>query len=179
MQYHSLENCNIQVSESGVIITSTIVGYYEGVIYKVDYNIRTNGNWETLDFQIRSKQNDEVQLISFEGDGLGNWKRNGEKLEQFNGCLDIDIPLTPFTNSLPINRLKLVNNRPQEINVIYLDLLSYEIRRVKQKYVRLSAFEYRYENVPNDFETVIKVDEAGFVLDYPFLFVQTAAYTKP
>lgn len=177
-EYHSMENCHIEVTDAGVAVTSAIVGYYQDIIYKVDYSIKTNKNWETLAFHIRSKYNGHEQVISFDGDGRGNWKCDGKNQDRFKGCIDVDIPLTPFTNSLPINRMQLKANDSKQIDVIYLDLLGREIKRVKQRYMRLSPSEYHYENVPNDFEAVIMVDESGLVLDYPELFVRTAAYTK-
>ena len=62
----------------------------------------------------------------------------------------------------------------RRIQVIYLDLLEQKITPVKQKYTRLSKTEYHYENVPNDFEAKIEVDELGFVVDYPSLFVRSS-----
>ena len=55
------------------------------------------------------------------------------------------------------------------IKVIYIDVFE-GIRTVQQKYTRLSASTYKYENVPNDFEAVITMDDAGFILEYPGLF---------
>jgi hypothetical protein len=82
---------------------------------------------------------------------------------------------TPFTNTLPVKRLKLKQDQSQEIQVIYCDLLNGQISPVRQKYTCLSKTRYQYENVPNDFEATIEVDEAGLVVDYPFLFYRTAA----
>lgn len=174
-EYDSLENCLVSSTEGGFIITSTIIGHYENKIYKVDYCIKTNRNWETIFFEIKSRHSNQRQFIKFEGDGRGNWTSEGKEATGFKGCIDIDIPLSPFTNSLPINRLNLTQNQTQEIQVIYLDLLAQEIKPVKQKYVRLSALQYHYENIPNDFEAIIEVDESGLVVDYPLLFVRVAA----
>ncbi|THU38363.1 transcriptional regulator [Niastella caeni] len=174
-EYYSLENCLIDDNATGATITSTIVGAYEGKIYKVEYLIKTNEQWETVFFEINSRHNNQAQLISYEGDGKGNWTKDGQKAEQFNGCIDIDIPLTPFTNTLPIRRLQLKQHQSQEIQVIYCDLLEQKITPVRQKYSCLSATEYHYENIPNDFEANILVDESGFVVDYPALFVRTEA----
>jgi uncharacterized protein len=174
-EYYSLENCLVGTTDLGFKITSTIIGYYEGKLYKVDYCIKTNHHWETLSFEINSRLSDLIKLIKFEGDGKGNWMSEGKNLPQFKGCIDIDIPLTPFTNSLPINRLKLGQDQAREIQVIYLDLLEQRITPVWQKYVRISGLEYHYENVPNDFEANIQVDESGFVIDYPSLFVRTVS----
>ena len=37
--------------------------------------------------------------------------------------------------------------------------------------------EYKFENVPNDFEAIITVDEWGLVVNYPELFVRTGGGT--
>lgn len=174
-EYYSLENCLVKAGNTGAEISSTIIGLYEGTIYRVEYLIKTNTNWETVFFEIYCRHNNLTQQISFEGDGKGTWTNNGKKAEQFNGCIDIDIPLTPFTNTLPIRRLSLSENQSQEIKVIYCDLLEQQIKPVHQLYTRLSNTGYHYENVPNDFEANILVDDAGLVVDYPSLFVRTAA----
>lgn len=174
-EYHSIENCLVDTTNKGSEITSTIIGHYDNKIYQVEYRIKTNHNWETVFFEINSRHSNRIQSLLFEGDGKGNWTSNNKQASQFKGCIDIDIPLTPFTNTLPINRLKLIQDQEQEIQVIYLDLLEEQIKPVRQKYKRLSNTEYHYENVPNDFEANIQVDESGFVIDYPMLFVRTAA----
>lgn len=174
-EYYSLENCLVNVTAAGSEITSTILGRYEKKIYRVEYRIKTNQNWETVFLEINSQHSNRNQLIRFEGDGKGNWMNNGEKTDQFSGCIDVDIPLTPFTNTLPIRRLKLGQNQAQEIQVIYCDLLQQQIKPVRQRYTCLSNTEYHYENVPNDFEATIQVDESGLVVDYPSLFIRTAA----
>jgi hypothetical protein len=173
-EYYSLENCLINTSDAGSEITSTIIGHYDKKIYRVEYRIQTNRDWETVFFEINSRHSNQTQLIRMEGDGKGNWSSNGKRVDQFRGCIEIDIPLTPFTNTLPINRIKLTQNQEQEIRVIYLDLLEQQIMPVRQRYIRLSDTEYHYENVPNDFEAKIQVDELGLVVDYPSLFVRTA-----
>jgi uncharacterized protein len=174
-EYYSLENCLVNTTDGGSEITSTIVGHYEKKIYRVDYHIKTNAQWETIFFEVNARHSNLVQSMRFEGDGRGNWRSDGKEASQFSGCIDIDIPLTPFTNTLPINRLHLAVNETREIRVIYLDLLAQQFSPVRQKYTRLSPLDYQYENVPNDFEAKIQVDESGFVVDYPSLFVRTAA----
>jgi len=174
-EYYSLENCLVNTTDIGSEIESTIIGRYDEQIYKVEYKIITNEYWETsrVDIQWRHT-NQREQVVFFESDTKGNWTMNGQPAHKFKGCIDVDIPLTPFTNTLPINRLKLKQDQEHQIQVIYLDLLAQQIMPVRQKYIRLSDKEYHYENVPNDFEAKIEVDESGFVVDYPSLFVRTA-----
>lgn len=173
-EYYSLENCLVEITTSGALITSTIIGTYGDKIYKVEYRIKTNENWETIFFEINSRHSNQTQLSRFEGDGKGNWIANSKKANQFQGCIDVDISLTPFTNTLPIRRLKLNQNQAQEIQVIYCDLLGKQTKSAHQRYTCLSKTQYYFENVHNDFEATIDVDESGFVVDYPLLFVRTA-----
>lgn len=174
-EYQSLENCLVNTSSAGAEITSTIIGYSENKIYKTEYCIKTNHNWETVFFEISSRHSNKFRVARLESDGKGNWSTSGKRVDQFEGCIDIDISLTPFTNSLPIKRLKLAQDESQEIQVIYLDVLTQQMRSVWQRYIRLSDSLYHYQNIPNDFEANIQVDELGLVVDYPSLFVRTAA----
>ena len=174
-EYYSLENCLAELTPNGLIVNSTIVGYYKEKIYRVEYIINTNKLWETVYLEINSRHNNKSQLLKFTGDGKGNWKSNGKTAEEFTGCIDVDIPLTPFTNTLPIRRLNLSNGQTQEIKVVYFDILEGNIKAVRQKYTRVADTSYHYENVPNDFEATIQVDNIGFVVDYPSLFIRKAA----
>ena len=173
-EYYSLENCMADITPNGLIVSSTILGYYEEKIYRVEYLIKTNALWETIYLEINCRHDNKTQLLKFKGDGKGNWISDGKPAEQFTGCIDVDIPLTPFTNTLPIKRLNLSNGQTQEIKVIYCDLLEGRTKAVTQKYTRVSETSYHYENVPNDFEATIQVDDSGFIVDYPSLFVRTA-----
>ena len=172
--YLSLENCTAMITNTGSEISSVIIGVAEQKIFNIEYKLNINPHWETEQAEIKSTIEGLTKSFIFNSDGKGNWQQNGHTLEQFDGCVDIDIPLTPFTNTLPIKRLKLQIGQAQLIQVVYLDLLRDDIKPVTQKYARLSNREYKYENVPNDFEAVITVDELGFVLDYPTLFERIA-----
>lgn len=165
----------IDETASGAEISSLIIGHYEEIIYQVEYHIKTNANWETIFFEITTRHSNQTETISGESDGKGNWTNAGEPMELFRGCIDIDIRLTPFTNTLPIRRLQLQPQQTRAIQVLYCDPLQVQTLPVRQQYTCLSANEYHYENIPNDFEANIQVDGSGFVVDYPSLFVRTAA----
>ncbi|HYG14457.1 MAG TPA: putative glycolipid-binding domain-containing protein [Bacteroidia bacterium] len=172
--YYSLENCLVNDTGNGMEITSVIIGLYEERIYRVDYHILTNPHWETGRVEITCRHGNTTDTLRLESEGKGNWLLNGLAAPQFDGCMDIDVPLTPFTNTLPIRKLNLHDGQSQEIQVIYCDLLNRTTGCVRQQYTRLSATRYHYQNVPNDFEATITVDEQGLVVDYPGLFVRTA-----
>ncbi len=168
----------VDITSTRLSVKSAINGYYNGIIYKVAYEIKTNDKFQTILLEIESMFDNKMQLISLAGDGEGNWIKDGRPANELNGCIDVDIPLTPFTNTLPIKRLQLAKDQSEEIKVVYCDILEQQISSVCQRYTRWSKTSYQYENVPNDFEATILVDENDFVVDYPTLFVRKAALTS-
>ena len=92
----------------------------------------------------------------------------GNKNDRLKDCIDVDISITPFTNTLPINRLKLSQMQSKNKSSLY-KYLKVEIKPVEQSYQCLSATKYLYKNVPNDFEAEITVDESGFVIIHCYL----------
>ena len=173
IEYYSLENCILTITDKGSEIRSSIIGTYANALYKIDYRISINRHWEATFFEIKSQLYNTVEIIDFRKEEKGNWYVNGLPDERFTGCIDIDISLTPFTNTLPINRLRLSEKEDEQIKVLYVDVLGRKMMPVLQKYTRLSSTDYKFENVPNDFESVISVDDLGLVVDYPGLFKRT------
>lgn len=177
-EYSSLEHCVVKSTATGREISSVICGYNDGKIFRVDYRIVTNADWHTISVDIQYDIAGSVQTLHYSGNGNGNWKIDGKMNPAFDGCIDVDLPLTPFTNTLPVSRLGLDEGEDQIIKVIYFDIMAGEIKPVNQKYTRLSSKNYKYENVPNDFEAVITVDDHGFVVDYPQLFERVSAFVE-
>ncbi|HTE32309.1 MAG TPA: putative glycolipid-binding domain-containing protein [Chryseolinea sp.] len=171
--YHSMENCLLTKTVDGNEITSTIIGAHENQIYKVEYHIRTNKNWETTFVNLKTQSGNSNELFILEKKER-SWLLNNKPNDGLKDIFDIDISLTPFTNTLPINRLQQKENERQTIEVIYFDILEKEIKPVKQIYTRLSIDRYTYENYDKSFKADIKIDDQGLVVDYPELFKMTA-----
>ena len=95
------------------------------------------------------------------------FNEKGELLSQFSCCTDIDISITPFTNTLPINRLHLPAGSSKEDTVLYINLPACECKPVKQRYTNLGNNIYKYENLATGFISNIEVDEDGYVVNYP------------
>jgi hypothetical protein len=172
IEHHSLESCLISLHGFSIRVRSSIVGSYQGRIYRLEYRLSTNERGETKTLDLTFQGSNKIRRDHLSVDEHGNWKHNGELAPSFAGCIDIDIPLTPFTNTLPIRRLGLKPGESKLILVVYCDLLNDQLIPVTQQYRCISGTQYHYENVPNDFEADIVVDESGLVIDYPQLFVR-------
>ncbi|MDR3026411.1 putative glycolipid-binding domain-containing protein [Chryseobacterium sp.] len=167
--YQSLEYFNIHSDDKGYTVQSRIIGCYKDKIYAVDYRMFIDKNWIIQNFQIESEVNKVKTTL--EGKKLQDqWEINNVINPEFNNFKFIDISLTPFTNTLPINNLNLSENKSQKIDVIYIDVLKQHIKPVQQKYTRRAPYQYLYENIENDFKAEISIDESGLVISYPELF---------
>lgn len=107
-------------------------------------------------------------------DGEGSWTVDDAAASDLEGCLDVDVAVTPLTNTLPVRRLELGVEESATVDVVYLDPLADEIAATRQRYTNLGADDagrrYRYEGLESGFSAEVVVDERGLVVDYPGLF---------
>lgn len=165
-----MEYCNIETTDTDIRIDGTIVGFGEGEPFSVTYDIITDSAWRVAALEMAIEKGGECTWISIQRDPDGKWTQSGHARREWEHCTEIDISLTPFTNTLPINRLKLAPQERQRIDVLYINVLNDEIKPVEQYYTRLSDNTYLYEGVVKDFKAEILVDEDGVVVEYPGIF---------
>lgn len=134
------------------------------------YHIVCDGSWRVNKVEISEIGSDVATVLA--GDGFGNWiDGSGGVLPQLASAIDIDISITPFTNTLPIRRLKLQTGQSRDILTAYIHLPSLAITTDRQRYTCLEAGRlYRYESIDTDFTRDIEVDSHGLVVTYPGLF---------
>ncbi|HEX2628617.1 MAG TPA: putative glycolipid-binding domain-containing protein, partial [Chitinophagaceae bacterium] len=104
--WKSMECLEWNTRTSGTIINSQLMGVMEGEPFHYKYRIETDEEWQTEYFLVHDLLNTHNKL-ELRSDKKGNWFDNDAALPSLQGCRDIDISLTPFTNTLPIRRLQL------------------------------------------------------------------------
>jgi hypothetical protein len=163
---HSVVRCaRASNSADGVVISTA-----EGQHFAVRYHIRCDGTWtlKHASIEIVGEQR-KVELIS---DGRGKWTdASGNPLRALDGAIDIDLSVSPFTNTLPIRRLQLAKGSSAEIRAAYVPFPDLVFVSDPQRYTCLEPFRrYRYESLDSDFVREIEVDGDGLVVTYPGLF---------
>ncbi|HEY7340639.1 MAG TPA: putative glycolipid-binding domain-containing protein [Ktedonobacterales bacterium] len=158
---------------SGTGFSGTVVRLWEGQPLRVTYNLDCDTGWRVRELQV-SGESEAVggSAIRLYADGAGNWTDDkGQSLGALQGCIDVDIMLTPLTNTLPIRRLQLAPGESREISVVYIAAPDLSISPFRQRYTRLDDADggqrYRYESVDSGFTADLPVDDDGFVVDYP------------
>jgi hypothetical protein len=85
-------------------------------------------------------------------------------------AIDLDLAITPFTNTLPIRRLDLAVGDEGDVTAAYVSFPDLEVNIDEQRYTRLDEDVYLYESLDSDFSREITVDLDGIVVEYPGLF---------
>jgi hypothetical protein len=153
------------------------VGEVESAAYRIHYGIDCNPDWQVQGLRVEDLLSHNVVSLARAKDG--HWgDEAGGMLPDLDGCTDVDIMITPFTNTLPIRRLNLKLGEEREIAVVYVGLPGLVVSRFEQRYTCLSLNEnggtYRYESLKSGFTADLVVDTDGLVVDYPNIFVMDA-----
>jgi uncharacterized protein len=107
-----------------------------------------------------------AQEMELAADGEGGWRRGSEELAAVRGCLDVDLSLTPATNTLPLRRLPLAPGESREVTAAWVLFPSLEVKLLAQTYTWLDPRRLRYQSATG-FSTEIEVDDADLVVRYP------------
>lgn len=163
-EHGGLEHLELDASDQGVVAESVLIGGEGGFMYRIE----CDSHWRVTRVAIRRAGGATLDLLS---NAQGNWTdASGRSRIDLEGCIDIDISATPFTNTLPIRRLKLKQDERRVIRVVYIALPEMTAEPVEQAYTRLEERTYRYEGITSHYTAELPVDEDGLVIDYPELF---------
>ena len=170
-----LEYCAIRSTPQGFIAEGVTIApgfgnLAEGEPFGCSYAVRGDDRWHVRQVEVRVAGG--VHLL-LRADGEGRWSGpDGAPLPALDGCIDVDLTCTPFTNTLPIRRLGEALRARHEIRVAYITLPAASVMPSRQAYTRLEAGRYRFESLSNPFQAEIDTDDDGLVLRYPGLFKQ-------
>lgn len=165
-----LEHCRIRERDDDVVAEGAVIGGRGGTDYGLIYKVRCDHFWRVRTVDVAIAGGKRLHLRT---DGKGHWTdTKGRPLTQLEGCIDVDIAATPFTNTLPIRRLRLNEDESADIRVAYVPLPSLEPEAVEQRYTKLGDDRYLYEGLFRSFRGELEVDEDGLVVDYPETFVR-------
>lgn len=158
------------ISKDNIEVNGRIIGQGFGQLLNVNYNLEINNKWEIQKVRINSQSDNSFNIFLYKNKNNHWVNDDGEILNQLNNCTDIDITLTPFTNTLPIKRLNLNIGESKEIEVVYFDLPSNKFSPAKQRYTNLGNGFYKYESLASGFTANLYVDNEGIVINYPSIW---------
>lgn len=169
LEGEGLEHLTIRPTAGGIRAEGVVIGSRDAQPYGVRYRIDCDDAWRVRSFAIENTAGLRLELLS---DGEGHWQHpSGMPAAAFDGCIDIDLSGTPFTNTLPIRRLVLKpGDGTARLTILYVPFDTFEPFVDGQRYTCLiPGRRYLYEADDGTFRAELPVDEDGLVTDYPTL----------
>src|SRR5690348_8977858 len=169
-QGKGIEHLVLDEGSDCITAEAVVFGTTNGEVFAARYRILCDTCWRARKIVIA--QTGEASTIELESDGAGKWiDESATPLPRLAGAIDIDISITPFTNTLPIRRLGLQTGQSENIVVVYVQLPGLSVTTDRQRYTCLELNRrYRYQSMDSDFTRDIEVDDHGLVVTYPGLF---------
>ena len=140
--------------------------------FRLTYRLTWDESWRLREADLVVMKEHSTISLNLRTDGRGRWRDGGGRaIDELDGCVDIDIWPTPFTNSFPIRREPMVVGERQQFRMAWVSAPDLTVRPRPQAYTRLADRLYLFESLDSGgFSAELPVDEDGIVLDYPGLF---------
>ena len=171
-----LGHLRLERHDDDIVADGMVIGVTEGCPFRVTYEVRCDVGWRVRAVRVGVPGFEpDVDLLS---DGEGNWTTpDGGAVSELDGCLGVDISVTPFTNTLPIRRLGLAPTESAQISVAYIQGTRLQAWPEPQRYTCIKKDNqgglYSFLSLDGGFTAALPVDADGLVLDYPGLFRRT------
>jgi hypothetical protein len=128
----------------------------------IEYVIRLSPLWQVRQFILFRDQSEPDLWLGT--DGRGRWGEvNGAHRTDLDGALDVALPCTPFTRTLPIRRLPLHIGDSADLSIIEVDVETLGVVTAPHTYERVD--ELRWRLTTRSMSAEFDVDEFGVTID--------------
>lgn len=165
--FNSRDYCALWHAADGWFLKGTVAGVLKNQRPMLaNYEVYCDENWLTRRVQVECTVGNDVKTLTLSVGSRGVWCNSGQELREIRDCDDVDLSITPATNTLPIRRLNLQIGSSENVVAAWIKFPELTVEPLSQSYTRLSKDTYRYES-NTGFSTEIVVDEFGLVTAYP------------
>jgi len=140
----------------------------------VHYEVECDQNWHTSNVEVHCAHGTTHHHLELQAHS-STWRRDGQPLPQVQGCLDVDIAITPATNTLPIRRFRLAPGAAQDVTAAWIKIPELTIEPLPQRYTNIDNHRYHYQSA-NNFSADLEIDEQAMIVRYSDLWHRIAIY---
>jgi hypothetical protein len=102
-----------------VIADGLLVSIEGTQFFRLRYHVQCDSEWRCRRAEFDLLDGNRAKLLLTK-EARGDWLKDDEPIRGSAECTDIDISGTPFTNTLPIRRLKLRPGQRAQIAALYI-----------------------------------------------------------
>jgi hypothetical protein len=164
----ALDRCRLEAGPDGLRLSGTVLTAEFGTPLAVRYLVEAGPDGLTRRVELELDGGAVSRVLVADGAGRWWWE-GGAELAEVAGALDVDLTVTPATNTLPIRRLAdLAVGQAAELGMAWVQFPHLSVIPSAQRYERLAADRWRFSS--GDFSAELVVDPDGLVLEYSGLF---------
>jgi uncharacterized protein len=135
--------------------------------WSIRYAITVDERWVTRRAHVVGDSAQGPTELQVELDDDGRWRVDGRPAPLLDGCLDVDLEASAFTNAFPVRRLALAVGQSADAPAAWVRAPGLEVERLEQRYLRLDGSRYDYAAPDLNFTAELVYDDFGLVLEYP------------
>lgn len=162
------EYCALREDSGKAWLDGTVITELDGEPAMVHYTVTCLQSWQTASLELSLYQAGSRRSLTLRRNN-GGWVMDAQQQgdTQLAGCIDVDLSVTPSTNTLPIRRLNLAVGESADVTAAWVRFPSLAVQPLRQRYTRLAPDRYLYESLESDFTAELSVDDLGLVTHYP------------
>ncbi len=152
-----------RIADHGWRMTGTVVVALPEGAAEVRYALEIDDGWRSrrLDVEIAGAR--AARMIAV-GDGAGAWTVDGADASDLRGCIDVDLGVSPATNTLPIRRSHPAVGETISTRVAWVRFPELTVQPDHQTYERAGDRTWVFRS--DDFRAELDVDDEGLVVRY-------------
>jgi len=154
------------MAPDGPQLRGEVVTLVDGNPVRITYLVACDSAWETQHVEVTWREGTAVRELRLDVDNEKRWWQHEREIESVRGCVDVDLGITPATNTLPIRRLTLREGEAGKVTAAWVLFPELTVEPLPQTYTRLGEDTYRYESNLRSFTAQIQVDDFGLVTWY-------------
>jgi uncharacterized protein len=162
--------CRLERTQDGWRLEGAATFLHEGTPASLAYDVACDTTWRTTEGSVRGWIGATTIAAVIRRTHEGQWTMNDDIVHGLDDCVDLDLGFTPATNLFQLRRIDLAEGAAADVPVAWLDVAARTLDVLHQRYERRSADSYAYDAPRFDYAAMLRVDEAGFVHDYPQLW---------
>jgi uncharacterized protein len=164
----ALDRCRLETGPDGLRLSGTVLTAEFATPLEVRYRVQTDPDGLTRRVELELDGGSVHRVLL--ADGAGRWRwQDGPELAEVAGALDVDLTVTPATNTLPIRRLAALEvGGAADFQMAWVQFPDLEVIGSAQRYQRLAPDRWHFST--GDFSAELLVDPEGLVLEYSGLF---------
>jgi hypothetical protein len=159
-----LDHCTLSQTAQGYQFNGTVVQSMDGQPARIEYQIVLDQHWQTRRVTVNATIGGQQRQLALTVDDQQRWWQDGIELAQCAGLLDVDLGVTPATNTLPMRRLAMAVGERRAVTAAWMSFPEMVMEPLPQHYTRLAEQRYLYESP--DFRAELAVDDLSLIVQY-------------